>query len=1765
MGGMLGRRNGSRTPAAAVLAHAWPVIRFDFHTVLNLKQFRPISWVLQAPLKGLLLIGNSATRMGDGYWKMRAFKKKITDKKALQELVPLNALSDKRFTEVMDKIVVDEIRSGGYLFRKGDRDNQSIYLLNGKVNLIDGRRKVTSEIEAGTDYSLYPIANQQPRTLSARAATKVVIARIDSGLLDAFLTWDHSPGAEVTEINSDNNEDWMTRMLQSEAFERIPPAGIQRLLMKMKSLPVQGGEVIVREGEEGDFFYTIHNGRCIITRKTSPDSDDEVLAELSSGDCFGEEALVSDKRRNATVTMLTDGMLMRLAKKDFIELLQKPLVRYVSYEVASAMVDDGAVWVDVRSEGEFEEGAIEESVNIPLSTLRSEMSELVFNSQYIVCCDTGSRSVSAAFILSHKGFEVYVLESGLNGMSPDELAQAGLPAQGIDLALATKPAMDQQHSEAISFPQGRKTAADGGQLPEIESLQRENEALRRQVRAHQQEDENSFKRQLQLQSSEEENQLLREQNAALQKDSNIHINRLQLELKDARDRIQALQTETGNSVRNELRQQEQAESEQQSLKLQVEQLEGKSMQYAEHMDALQVELQAANEQVRQLQAESALQHDEEQQLVETLRTELAQSRRHSEELQARITAEQQEKQAAEVGANTELSAQRGELQALREQSAQAARQVEALQVDLQAAQEQINQSRIESETQLQEQQQLVETQRTELTRSEQRAQALQQEIEALQSEKQAIEEISDSTLRERSAELEQLNHQLTQALTEKGGLGERLAGAQDKADELQQQLEKLDRRNNAGLEELQEHNSQLTEELDRTHVARQDLENQVDVLQSQRLEVQQELEASRSENSSGLARVQQLQQEIESLQGENQRLRVEHHEVAEGSKGLESEKQAMFDRLQELQQELESQSNTFTDQVAAYEQQLANLGGQLEQARETASKEQQRLETVLQQYKDESEARLEQQQHHQDEIEQEQDSLATELEGVIAERDELGQRLSTSEHDIHARQQEIDRLNDTIATLTNTADQEVQVLNERLAAEQAHVSRAEESAEEQRVRTEALQAELDHKEQSINELLEQVQAAKQQSEEGWQAQQQHEAQAQVLEQERQAALQAVQTELDNKNDLEREMRGQIERLGKKLEQSPEDLQRIRDEAHENEERLRNELAEERSARTEERAEMAARQKELKQQLAEVAGKHEGVLASQTDIVEQAREEARREERERLQHELEPQGQSNDQAVALPAELEKLREEAAAALEQERKRSESDLAVARDQRAQMKAEHVGLTNQLKQLTQERDEALNGRKLLEKQLNALNKNPSELAESAGTGGTHEDKDMAQLQEELEDARMNIEIAVRLRTESEAELEQMTGHRDQLLSQLEELNSAEGNIPAPVQDNNGNKIAARQRASIGSGGKAEFKYVVDDDDGGKRRWLGAVVGLGVAGIAGLVFWLMLSFEDPMAKFLDLVNMDKARSAWSEFRLPQWLDSAAKPEDEAATQELKATQTSTDGAQPVAKTPPKTAVKAAQTPAVELPRARRSFRDALSGGGRGPLMLELPAGSFLMGAEGNSLSFEERPQHPVGLASFSISKYEVSFAEYGRFARATGRRLPHDEKWGRGDRPVINVTWKDARAYAGWLSKQTGQRYRLPTEAEWEYAARAGTTTDYWWDIAARATMANCFNCGSEWDGNSSAPVGSFPANSLGLHDTAGNVQEWTEDCYYPSYQGAPADGSARTRAGCTQYVARGGSYTSPIESLRSNKRAHYVQDTRIDNLGFRMVRVQ
>jgi rhodanese-related sulfurtransferase len=214
---------------------------------------------------------------------------------------------------------------------------------------------------------------------------------------------------------SEEEGDWMTRILQSRAFLRIPPANIQAMFMRLEEMPVAAGQIILQQGDEGDYYYIIRRGTCRVTRRSTAGAV-TTLAHLAAGDAFGEEALVSESKRNATVTMETDGLLMRLSKRDFEELLKAPILNHVTLETAKAMVKEGAVLLDVRLESEYKNGGIKGSQNIPLFMLRLKAETLDSGVKYICYCDTGRRSSAAAYLLSERGFDSFVLKGGLQAM-----------------------------------------------------------------------------------------------------------------------------------------------------------------------------------------------------------------------------------------------------------------------------------------------------------------------------------------------------------------------------------------------------------------------------------------------------------------------------------------------------------------------------------------------------------------------------------------------------------------------------------------------------------------------------------------------------------------------------------------------------------------------------------------------------------------------------------------------------------------------------------------------------------------------------------------------------------------------------------------------------------------------------------------------------------------------------------------------------------------------------------------------------------------------------------------------------------------------------------------------------------------------------------------------------------------------------------------------------------------------------------------------------
>ena len=352
---------------------------------------------------------------------------------ALKGLEPLSSLSDVRLKELASLCFVESVGRNLDPFRLRSIAGQSVYLLRGELALAYNQGS-SEVVVGGSAEARYPMGKRRVFT-SAKAVTDVQLIRIDDDLLDIMLTWDQAAIQEQAGVQPPTQEqaagaqqperpgsgaDWrvMSGMfginnLRFGAFSQLPPAHIDELLRRFERIEATEGEVIIREGAEGDYYYLVESGRCQVERLVGGVSMN--LAELKSGDTFGEEALVSAARRNATVTMKTDGSLLRLSKQDFDALLRAPLLRGINMEQANQKALNGAQWIDVRYMSEYQYDKLPGAVNIPLSEIRNAFGALDIDREYIVYCQSGRRSSAAAFLLAQRGYHVYLLEGGLWG------------------------------------------------------------------------------------------------------------------------------------------------------------------------------------------------------------------------------------------------------------------------------------------------------------------------------------------------------------------------------------------------------------------------------------------------------------------------------------------------------------------------------------------------------------------------------------------------------------------------------------------------------------------------------------------------------------------------------------------------------------------------------------------------------------------------------------------------------------------------------------------------------------------------------------------------------------------------------------------------------------------------------------------------------------------------------------------------------------------------------------------------------------------------------------------------------------------------------------------------------------------------------------------------------------------------------------------------------------------------------------------------------
>ncbi len=341
----------------------------------------------------------------------------------LRRLSPLDGLQKENLESLVKKTAIHTLEPGRVLFKEGDQKKRTVYVISGELVLLSGGEEV-AVIEGGSKEANNPVAHVIPRKVTAKARGPVEYLAIDSDLLDVMLTWDQTGSYEVGELGlsteKGSTDDWMLTLLQTKPFHKIPPANIQAIFMRMQQVNHDAGDIVIQQGDEGDYFYVVIKGTCNVTRETPLNKDGIKLADLRVGDTFGEEALISDARRNATVTMSSAGSLMRLSKEDFNSLLNEPMLKWVSKEEAGEIVAGGGAWLDVRLPSEFENFHEPDAINIPLYFIRLKLNTLDNTKPYVVCCDTGRRSSAGAYILNERGFDASVLRDGLDMSQEDD-------------------------------------------------------------------------------------------------------------------------------------------------------------------------------------------------------------------------------------------------------------------------------------------------------------------------------------------------------------------------------------------------------------------------------------------------------------------------------------------------------------------------------------------------------------------------------------------------------------------------------------------------------------------------------------------------------------------------------------------------------------------------------------------------------------------------------------------------------------------------------------------------------------------------------------------------------------------------------------------------------------------------------------------------------------------------------------------------------------------------------------------------------------------------------------------------------------------------------------------------------------------------------------------------------------------------------------------------------------------------------------------------
>lgn len=905
---------------------------------------------------------------------------------SIRQLIPVNEFSPQIQNEFINKSVLLEIRKRKFIFNQGDRDEFSFYLLDGDIEFYADKR-LQSEIKGGTDRAKYAMAQLQPRQFSARAKTNCTILRIRRDSVDQLHVLqgesstnneDMEEGADVdittVDFSEDEGVDWMTRMFQSELFSRLPTANIHGLFALLTPLELKAGDVVFNQGDPGECYYIVQEGQCQVSRKPPSGGKDVNLAVLKPGDSFGEESLITDTPRNATVSMLTDGIIMELSKDDFINLIKKPVLHSVSYGEATALVETGSHrWLDVRFKKEHEDSSIPGSLNIPLNMLRMEMENLDRETGYIVYCDTGGRSSTGAFLLTEGGYNACYLEGGLVNCP-----QAAKPSDVAPIKERKQPPPEEQKKKATVEKRAAKVAEDEELDLDVKSSILETELARTNIKLEdleknklegknfsEQEVQKEVERRLKEErakieeakkAAEQEARKLREvEEAKIKKMQEEAAKRLEAEKKrlekvysrnaEEMEKLQKMKEEAENKLNAEkVRLEKQAEESRKKLedaerlKKDLEQskqsLEGESMQSKKEREEVELKLKEAERLKQELEKSKQLFEEETKKRIheqqeeterlkkeleqskQTLEGESIQSKKEREEAQLKLQEAERLKQELEKSKQLLEEETKKKLQEQQEEARKKIEEAEKIKKDLEQARHKLESDALRKQKEQEEMEEKIQAKAREKLEIERRKLAeeyarSQEELEQARKERAAAEAARRAAKEEAAKIIEEFKQK----------------HAEDKAKE--EERIKIERM------KLEEEQRKIQQSMEEIQKARQDAEKerQRAIREVEELKLKQEQQKAVQDSATQAALAKELKDAEDKISKANREIEKAEKAAIKADEAVKLNKEDLMKQLvieDEVKKQLAEDLEDFRKEQETKEESVVDVASQME-------------------------------------------------------------------------------------------------------------------------------------------------------------------------------------------------------------------------------------------------------------------------------------------------------------------------------------------------------------------------------------------------------------------------------------------------------------------------------------------------------------------------------------------------------------------------------------------------------------------------------------------------------------------------------------------------------------------------------------------------------------------------------------------------------------------------------------------------------------------